>query len=581
MKELNGISASPGIVIGKVFLYLDDNFNLPEYSIDDGDLASEKQRLDEAFAKSREELEELRKNIKKSGRGLDEGRLVDAHIMMLNDPEFLSQLDHSLKNDKLNAEMVVFKTSRTIIEMLEASGDDYLRERTVDIHDVSRRVITNLMSRSRISLADLSHEVVLVGKNLMPSDTLAMNKRMVRGIAMDVGGKTSHTAILARSFEIPAVLGLRNISQLVRNNDSIIVDGNRGKVLINPDQETLERYRTLQHQWQQREVQLLSLNELPAETRDGKLLTLKANIEVPEEVDSVIAHGADGIGLYRSEFLFMQSGIAEDEERQYEVYKRVLESMRGAPVTIRTLDLGGDKEIPFGRDVQEENPMLGWRSIRFCLSNPDIFKTQLRALLRASMHGSLRLMFPMISGVMELDQSLALLEEAKTELRESGCGFKEDVPIGIMIEVPSAAMTSDILARKVDFFSIGTNDLLQYSVAVDRGNEKVAYLYQAFHPGLLRMIKLIIENAHMNNIPVSMCGEMAGDPLAAVVLLGLGLDSYSMSSFGIPEVKQIIRAVSISDAEALVGTVMGMENHAVIEEYIRKWMNERFEFLAI
>lgn len=581
MKEIKGISASPGIVIGKVFLFLDDNFNMPQYSIDEKDVETEVKRLDDAYANARIELDELKKNSINTGVGYDESRLVDSHMMMLNDPEFLKQVYTSLRSEKMNAEFVLFKTSRSVIEILEKSGDDYLRERTVDIHDVSRRVINNLMSRSRISLADLTEEVVIVGKNLMPSDTLAMNKRMVKGIAMDVGGKTSHTAILARSFEIPAVLGLSKVSQFVKNSDSIIVDGNRGRVIINPDSETLARYRTLMHQWQQREVKLLSLNELSAETRDGKLVSLKANIEVPEEVDSVLSHGADGIGLYRSEFLFMQPGIAEDEDRQYNAYKEVLEAMKRSPVTIRTLDLGGDKKIPFIRDIKEENPILGWRSIRFCLSAVDLFKKQLRALLRSSMHGSLRIMFPMISGVGELDQAFALLEESREELRKAGVAFREDIPIGIMIEVPSAAMTSDILAKKVDFFSIGTNDLIQYTIAVDRGNERVAYLYEAFHPGVLRLIKMIVENAHLNNIPVSMCGEMAGDPLAAVVLLGLGLDSYSMSSFSIPEVKQIIRAVSISDAEALVGAVMEFDTHKEINDYVRKWMNERFEFLTL
>ena len=581
MKELHGISASPGIVIGKVFLFLDDNFSAPMYRISDDNIDSEVLRLDEAFKKSTDELEALRKKIDVSEDGYDEGRLLDAHIMMLCDPEFKDQIYNSLRSEKYNAEHTVYQASKTVIEILDKSGDDYLRERTVDIYDVSRRLISNLMLRNRVSLADLKQEVIIVGKNLMPSDTLAMNKRMVKGIAMDVGGKTSHTAILARSFEIPAVLGLSNISHLVKNGDSVIIDGNRGLVIIDPNNATLKRYQTLLVQWEQRELQLLSLNELQAETKDGKLVSLKANIEVPEEVDSVISHGADGIGLYRSEFLFMEKDLADDEDLQYERYKVVLESMNGAPVTIRTLDVGGDKAIPSIKNDKEENPILGWRSIRFCLSNKSLFKRQLRALMRASMHGTLRIMFPMISGILELNQALEVVEEVKKELLEQGIDFRKDIPLGIMIEVPSAALTSDILAKKVDFFSIGTNDLIQYTIAVDRGNERVAYLYESFHLGILRLIKTIIDNAHNNNIPVSMCGEMAGDPLATVILLGLGLDSYSMSSFSIPEVKQIVRAVSISDAEALVGAVMELSSHREIDEYVRKWMNERFDFLAL
>lgn len=395
---------------------------------------------------------------------------------------------------------------------------------------------------------------------------------------MDAGGKTSHTAILARSFEIPAVLGLSSISSSAATGDTIIIDGTSGVVLLKPDQRTLAAYEKRIRAWQRREVELLTLNELPAETRDGKRIVLKANIEVPEETESAIAHGAEGIGLYRSEFLFLQPGGYSSEDVQYDAYARVLKAM--APygeVTIRTLDVGGDKVIPGMAGLDEKNPILGWRAVRFCLSRKDLFRTQLRAMLRASVHGRLRIMFPMISGIEELENVLALLDECRQQLREESIPFAEDIPVGIMIEVPSAALTADILARKVDFFSIGTNDLIQYTIAVDRGNEKIAYLYEPFHPGVLRLLKRIIEDAHNAGIPVAMCGEVAGDPYAAVILLGFGLDVFSMSSFGIPEVKKIIRSVSMSEAEELVGTIMEMKSYKEIDSYVRSWMNERFD----
>ena len=327
-------------------------------------------------------------------------------------------------------------------------------------------------------------------------------------------------------------------------------------------------------------MQLLSLNELPAETQDGKLIFLNANIEAPEEIDSVLAHGADGIGLFRSEFLFLQPDGYTSEDQQYEYYRRVLEGMNGNPVTIRTLDVGGDKIIPDLQGFDEKNPILGWRAIRFCLSRKDIFKTQLRAMMRASVHGSLRIMFPLISGIEELDEVLEVLEEVKQELKDKGINFAKDIPCGIMIEVPSAALISDILARRVDFFSIGTNDLIQYTIAVDRGNEKIAYLYEPFHPGVLRLINMTVENAHIHGISVGMCGEMAGDPYASVILLGLGLDEFSMSPFGIPEIKKIIRSVALSEAEELVGIIMDMKSHQEIEQYVKSWMNERFDLVS-
>ena len=580
MKELIGIPASPGIVIGKVLLFLDDNFVLPEYKISENQIDSELERLSKAIEKSRKELEKLRRHESK-GMEMNSNQLIDVHLMMLQDPEFINQIRKSLQNDLVNIESVLSSCTALNISMLEQTGNAYLKERASDINDVSMRIMRNLLSINRSFIDDLEQEVILVGKNILPSDTIAMNKRMVKGLAMDMGGRASHAAILARSFEIPAVFGIGSITKEVNNGDTIIIDGYLGKVIACPDEQTIAVYKNLIEQRMNHDIHLLSLAELPSETKDGKYLCLNGNIEVVEEVDSVLSHGADGIGLYRSEFLLMQPGMIENEEEQFKTYKALIEALGGKPVTIRTLDIGGDKAIPFLQDYHEENPILGWRSIRFCLSKTHIFKRQLRALLRASYYGALRIMFPMISGIQELEKALSIVDEVKEELRQSQIPFNDEIEIGIMIEVPSAAMTSDILAKRVDFFSIGTNDLVQFTLAVDRGNERVAYLYQNFHPGVLRLIKQTIDNAHCNNIPVSLCGEMGGDPLATVVLLGLGLDSYSMSSMMIPQIKQIIRSTSVYEAEQLVGTIMKYETPEKIEEYVRKWMNERFDFFSI
>jgi len=579
MKELKGISTSPGIVIGRVFYYLDESITVPEYSVEPEEVDSEIDRYESALDLAEQEIVRLKEN---TPNNLEEGRFLDSHILMLKDPEFNNQVKTRIREKQMNAESMLFGVAKEYILKFKALKDPYLRERTVDFTDVSRRVLNHLLYRERISLSDLQEDVILVTHNLMPSDAVAMDKRRVKGIAMDAGGKTSHTAILARAFEIPAVLGLSKITSQVRSGDEVIIDGTAGKVIISPDDETRERYQNMLKRWQKRETELLTLNELPAETRDGKLITLNANIEMPEETESVMVHGAEGIGLFRSEFLFLSGDGFSSEDEQCNSYTRVLEDMGERPVTIRTLDVGGDKFIPdMVQGGDDKNPLLGWRAIRYCLSHKEVFRVQMRALLRASVHGNLQIMFPMVSGVEELELLLEFLQETKDELTAENIPFQDDIPVGIMIEVPSAAVTSDILARKVDFVSIGTNDLIQYTIAVDRGNEKVAYLYEPFHPAVLRLLKLIIDNAHDASIPVNMCGEMAGDPMSAVILLGLGLDAYSMSAFGIPEIKKIIRSVSMAEAEEMVGNIMDMRSYNEIDNYVKEWMRGRFDFLSL
>lgn len=579
MKEFRGISVSPGIAIGKAFLYLNQRPQVPSYKIDADQVSDELERFQVARRRATEEIKSLKVRSSSEMR-TQENRFLDAHLLMLSDPEFIGQIESRLDSQRKNVEWIMHEVVEQLVAQLEESNDPYLRERVIDIYDVSNRILNHLLYRENVSLADLAEEVIVVTHDLLPSDTLLMNKRMVRGIAADAGGKTSHTAILARSFEIVAVLGLSDITRNVVSGTEIIVDGNKGVVIVDPDTRTLRHYQSISKEWRKREVGLLTLKELPAVTRDGKRIELQANIEVPEETESVLAHGADGIGLYRSEFLFLEPGKPATEERQYEAYRTVLHAMGGKPVTIRTLDLGGDKVMPDLTPHDEKNPILGWRAIRFCIARPDIFRVQLKAILRASLHGKLAIMFPMISGIEELENALRILEEVKSECRREGMPFDESIPVGSMIEIPSAALITDLLSKRVAFFSIGTNDLIQYTIAVDRGNEKIAYLYEPFHPGVLRLLKVIIDNAHAAGIRVSMCGEMAGDPFATVILLGLGLDVFSMSAVAIPQVKQIIRSISVPEAKELVSEVLEMESHAEIDAFVGSWMHGRFGSLA-
>ena len=581
MKIFKGISASAGIVIGKVFLYLDDNLKVPKYRITLGEIGSEMERFHLAAQKVEEDLKLIQSHVSKQ-MFKEESRFLDSHMLMLSDPEFINQIEANLKAFMRNIEWVLLMTVKQFVSTLKKADSPYLVERTVDLYDVTQRIHRHLLFREKISLSDIEKEVIVVTHNLMPSDTATMNRKMVKGLVLNAGGKTSHTAILARAFGIPSVLGLTNITDEAKSGDTIIVDGNLGTVILNPDNDTLIEYKERSLKWLQHEKHLNKFDKLSSVTLDGKRVLLSANIEMPEEVEQVIGHGADGIGLFRSEFLFLKPSGFSSEDDQYAAYSEVISKMKdNGGVTIRTLDVGGDKIIPDFETIDEKNPLLGWRAIRFCLNRKDIFRIQMRALLRASMDGVLRIMFPMISGVEELEDALEFLEETKTELRSEGIPFDENIRIGIMIEVPSAAITSDILAKKVDFFSIGTNDLIQYTIAVDRGNENIAYLYKYFHPGVLRLIKTVIDNAHEAGIPVAMCGEMAGDPLASVVLLGMGLDVLSMSSSVLPSVKEIIRAVRVDEAEELANEVLQMSSFQKIEDYVSGWMNERFDDISI
>ena len=571
MNELRGVPASPGFAIGRVYLYHDDDLDIPEYNILEHDVIEEMNRYRRAVDLATKELEEVL-----SRGGADPDGFLATHILMLRDPEVQAKVDVRITRTRKNAEWVLQDVVNELIIKLGTVEDVYLKERTLDIRDVSRRVMQHLLGKTpRTQLAELKTEVILVAPNLMPSDAVAMNKRFVQGLAMDVGGKTTHTAILARSFEIPAVLGLGRVSKEVKTGDWLIVDGEQGRVIINPTEELLDDYRTKQKEFLHRRHHLAALEALPCTTRDGKPFTLKANIEIPEEVPSVIEHGVEGIGLYRSEFLFIQHGALVNEDTQFLAYRRVLEGMGTKSVTIRTLDLGGDKLAPDAYPFKESNPLLGWRAVRYCLADQKIFRTQLRALLRSACYGNLKIMFPMISGVGELEQVLAVYHDVREELLSEGIPIPP-IPIGTMIEVPSAALVSDHLARMVDFFSIGTNDLTQYTLAVDRGNERIAGLYEPLHPGVLRLIKMVIDNAHSAGIPVAMCGEMASDPKAALVLAGLGLDEFSMNTVSLSRVKEVLRSLTLSEAQTVAEKVLKLPRVEEVQAYLSAYSQGRF-----
>ncbi len=573
MKEFRGIPASPGIAIGPVHLHNDDDLEIPEITIAASAVAGEMERYRAAVSRAVAELERLRL---RSGSGVDP-TLLDSHILMLQDPEMEMSVQQKVSKTHKNVEWVLESVAEDLMAKLSMLTDAYFKDRMLDIRDISRRILAQLLGTSgRASLDQLSSPVNVVTTSLLPSDAIGMRRQFVLGLAMDQGGTTNHTAILARSFGIPAVLGTGRVSREVRSGEIMIIDGNDGVVILNPAAEVLAQYEQRKKAYEAARQDAQKSTDEPAETLDGKVHHLLANIEIPEEVDIVLANGAEGIGLYRSEFLFIQHGVEVSEEVQAQAYGRVLRGMAGRPVTIRTIDLGGDKLVPGFFSGQEENPLLGWRAIRFSLSLREIFLTQLRALLRASVEGKLKVMFPMISGVEELEEALLCFEQAKAELREKGIAFDEEVPVGTMIEVPSAALVSDHLAKMVKFFSLGTNDLIQYTMAVDRGNERISHLYQPFHPGVLRLIRLVIENAHEEGIPVAMCGEMAGDPRMALLLVGMGLDEFSMNALGLPAVKRVIRSVSSTEAKQLVDQVLPMARSSEIEEVITAYSKGRF-----
>jgi len=565
---LKGIPAAPGIAIGKAYPFHEEESLVPRKKAVKKPIETEIERFKKALAKTRSEILAIHKKIANE-MGIEKARIFGAHLMVLEDEALISEVISRLKKEKLVVEYIFWEVLKKYIRVLSKSNDEYLRERVSDIGDVGKRVLKNLLGAGKRSLEDLRKETVVVAYDLSPSDTAMMHRGNAIAFATDIGGRTSHTAIMAKSLEIPAVVGLEKVTANVKDGSTMIVDGNRGIVAINPSKATIKKYQAEKKQFVKFEKHLVKLKKLPAKTLDGKEVKLTANIELPDDLPGVLAHGARGIGLYRTEYFFMNKKDLPTEDEQYEAYKQAVEKVAPHSVVIRTLDLGGDKFLSQFEVPHEMNPFLGWRAIRFCLARPDIFKTQLSAILRASHHGKLKVMYPMISGVGELKKANAILEEVREDLRKKSIPFDEKMQVGAMIEIPSAALTSDVLAKEADFFSIGTNDLIQYALAVDRVNEKIAYLYEPAHPAVLRLIKTIIENGHREKIWVGMCGEMAGDVALTIVLLGLGLDEFSTSPIIIPEVKRIIRAVKYEEAKKIAEKALSLATGKEVEEFAR------------
>lgn len=552
---LHGIAASPGIAIGKVFLLEDDDFALVQREIGKEETKKEIARFRDALAKTRSDMLATQEKIQKA-LGKEYARLGAAYLLILEDPLITRDVTKKI-GEGVNAEYALYRIIEKVVRSFEMIDDEYFRERKHDIQDVGKKILGNLLGREKRSLAGMTAESIVVAHNLTPADTITMRDNLVRGFVTDIGGRTSHTAIVAQSLEIPAVVGLKNATAQVREGDTIIVDGNQGLVLLNPPQEMLDNYRREQEIQLAQVRELEKLRDLPAETADGHRVTISANIEQTDEIKSVLKHGAEGIGLYRTEFLYFNRSTLPTEEEHYEKYRSVAQKMLPYSVIIRTMDIGGDKLAHLGLEgfAEEKNPFMGLRAIRFCLKFPQIFKTQLRGILRASADGQIKILFPMISCLSELRAANKILAEVKEELRREGKPFDEKIEVGSMIEVPSAAVISDLIARECDFLSIGTNDLIQYTLAVDRVNENVASLYDPLHLSILRLLKMVIDAGHAAGKWVGMCGEMAGDPNFVKVLVGLGLDEFSMAAVQIPKIKKITRSLHLSEAKELVGEI--------------------------
>jgi phosphotransferase system enzyme I (PtsI) len=574
MEVLTGISASPGIAIGKAFLFQNDPRAMRR-SIDSQEVAEEIRRFEEAVRITKEKLHEICEKLSLD-RGSGMANLFQAQMLMLEDPMFLDRVYQEIENELVNAEWAVMKVGEELAETLAQVEDEYLRERAADIRDVSRHILANLSEEGRPDISSLPEKVIIVAHDLAPSDTALLPKDKVMGFATDAGSRISHTAILARSLEIPAVVALGDISNRVATGQTIILDGNRGKVVIDPDDETIARYEEIRLRFIEHEQELGAIRDLTAITLDGHEVMLSANIEFPEEIEAVKGYGACGIGLYRTEYFYLRKDSLPTEEELFEDYKNVVQAVAPDPVIIRTLDLGADKFVSYLGVPESMSSMMGLRAIRLCLKYQEIFLPQLRAILRASVYGNVKMMFPLVSGIEELRQAKSVLEKVKEELDEKGIPYDPDIEVGVMIEIPAAAVTADILAKEVDFFSIGTNDLIQYTLAVDRGNEEISWMFEPFHPAVLRLIKYVIDSAHENGIWVGLCGEMAADPVFTLILLGLGLDEFSMNPAAIPEVKQIIRASSYADAREIAQGALKLSTAWEIEAYIWKIAMQRF-----
>ncbi|RAI83492.1 phosphoenolpyruvate--protein phosphotransferase [Macrococcoides caseolyticum subsp. hominis] len=541
MTTLKGIGASDGIAIAKAYLLVEPDLSFNNDKVADVDAEVEKFKA--AINQSKVELTQIRNNAE-IALGPDKAAIFDAHLLVLEDPELINPIENNIRNNQMNAAASLSEVSTNFITIFESMDNEYMKERAADIKDVSKRVLSHILGVSLPNPTMIDEPVVIIAEDLTPSDTAQLNKKFVQGFATNIGGRTSHSAIMSRSLEIPAVVGTKNITDAVQQGDFVIVDGIAGEVIINPDEQTVTGYKARQAAFLQEKEELKQLVNDKTVTKEGKHVELAANIGTPNDLEGVKNNGAEGIGLYRTEFLYMGRDAMPSEDEQFEAYKKVLSEMDGKRVVVRTLDIGGDKELPYLNLPKEMNPFLGYRAIRLCLDQQDIFRTQLRALLRASIHGKLSIMFPMIATINEFRDAKAILEEEKASLIADKVKVADDIELGIMVEIPSTAAMADIFAKEVDFFSIGTNDLIQYTMAADRMSERVSYLYQPYNPAILRLIKQVIDASHKEGKWTGMCGEMAGDSTAIPLLLGLGLDEFSMSATSILSARRQIKNLS-------------------------------------
>ncbi|MFM9279167.1 phosphoenolpyruvate--protein phosphotransferase [Paenibacillus jiagnxiensis] len=556
MLKISGIAASAGIAIAKAFILEHPNYSVEKRTVTD--VEAEIAKLDAALAQSQSELEKIKERTLQE-MGEKKAEIFASHLLILNDPELIDPVKDKIRNEQVNAEFALDETASQFISMFENMKSEYLQERAADMRDVTKRVLNHLLGLQFMSPAEISEETIVLAEDLTPSDTAQLNRKYVKGFATNIGGRTSHSAIMARSLEIPAVVGTKDVLSQAKSGDLIIVDGLDGEVFVNPSDEVVAEYRQKQQAYDKQREEWRKLRDEATVSTDGVHVELAANIGTPNDVTGVLENGGEGVGLYRTEFLYMGRDKLPSEDVQYNAYKTVLEKMEGKPVVVRTLDIGGDKELPYLDMPKEMNPFLGFRAIRLCLDRQDIFRTQLRALLRASVYGNLRIMFPMIATLGEFREAKAILLEEKAKLASEGVQVSEEIQVGIMVEIPSTAVLADQFAKEVDFFSIGTNDLIQYTMAADRMNERVSYLYQPYNPAILRLIKMVIDAAHANGRWAGMCGEMAGDATAIPLLLGLGLDEFSMSATSILPARSQISKLSRADMEKLAAQALDMQ----------------------
>ncbi|EAE8046543.1 phosphoenolpyruvate--protein phosphotransferase [Listeria monocytogenes] len=570
-KELKGIAASDGIAIAKAYLLVEPDLSYEKTEVTD--VESEVKRFESALEVSRTELSMIREKAAKD-LGEDKAQIFDAHLLVLNDPELTGPIEESIKNSKTNAETALQETTDMFIGMFESMDNEYMRERAADIKDVRKRVLSHLLGVTIPNPALIDEEVVVVAADLTPSDTAQLNRNFVKGFVTDIGGRTSHSAIMARSLEIPAVVGTKEVTASVAKNDIVIIDGLEGNVIIHPTEEQIAHYEKIKSDFALQQAEWDKLKNEKTVSKDGVHVELAANIGTPNDLEGVISNGGEAVGLYRTEFLYMGRDNFPTEEEQFEAYKAVVSGMDGKSVVVRTLDIGGDKTLPYLELPEEMNPFLGFRAIRLCFANEELFRTQLRALLRASVYGNLKIMFPMIATVNEFHQARDILLDEKAKLKAAGTEVSDSIELGIMIEIPAAAVLADQFAKEVDFFSIGTNDLIQYTMAADRMNERVSYLYQPYNPSILRLVKMVIDASHKEGKWTGMCGEMAGDQTAVPLLLGLGLDEFSMSASSILKSRSLIKRLDQSEMVKLAEEALNKSTAEEVVELVEKYTAE-------